>query len=543
MQGKSSGTTGGALSKDDALNQDNVGVTQAAGVVSMATLLSRILGYVRDMVMASYFGAGLASDAFIAAFRVPNLLRRLFGEGSLSIAFVPVFAECLSHQGKAEAERLAASALRLVAITLALVSVAGIFLAPVVVRMLAYGFTSEPEKYALCIRLTRIMMPYILFIGLVAMCMGILNVLGHFLAPALAPTMLNIAMIGTVVFFAWLSPSQNTRVIGLALGVLFGGLLQLGLQIPFLIQKGVRFWRSAPLWHPALRQVMILMGPAVFGAAVYQINSLVICLLGSLLPQGSITYLYYADRLVQFPLGMFAIAMATAVLPTLSRQATLGHWDALRGTFSHAIRLIFFITLPSMAGLIILREPIVAMLFRHGAFDDQTTRLTAGALLYYGIGLWAFSAVRILIYTFYALKDTRTPVITAIVAIIANIVLGVLLMAPMKHNGLALALSLASMLHLVLLSVALRKKVGALGWRGIARSVATSGICTLLMGLCVWFLARWMIPASGASRPELVVDVVACMLVGMAVFMGLAVACRAPELHAFRQMVSRRTQA
>jgi len=530
------------LRKNDALNRDNADVTHAAGVVSMATLLSRILGYVRDMVMASYFGAGLASDAFIAAFRVPNLLRRLFGEGSLSIAFVPVFAECLSHQGKAEAERLAASALRLVTITLVLVSVAGIVLAPVIVRMLAYGFTSDPEKFALCIHLTRIMMPYILFIGLVAMCMGILNVLGHFAAPALAPTMLNIAMIGTVVFFAWLSPSQSTRVVGLALGVLIGGVLQLGLQVPFLIQKGIRFWRSVPIWHPAMKQVMVLMGPAVFGAAVYQINSLVICLLGSLLPQGSITYLYYADRLVQFPLGMFAIAMATAVLPTLSRQAAEGQWDALRSTFSHAIRLIFFITLPSMAGLIILREPIVAMLFKHGAFGDQSTRLTAGALLYYGVGLWAFSAVRILIYTFYALKDTRTPVIMAMIAITANVVLGALLMGPMKHNGLALALSLASMLHLALLSAALRKKIGALGWQRIARSVATSGICTMFMGLCVWLLARWLMPAAGASRSVLFINVVICMVSGVAVFIGLSMAFKSPELDAVRQLVVKRTQ-
>jgi putative peptidoglycan lipid II flippase len=529
------------LRKNDASNDDNAHVTHAAGVVGMATLLSRILGYVRDMVMASFFGAGLASDAFIAAFRIPNLLRRLFGEGSLSIAFVPVFTECLSHQGKAEAERLAASALRLVAIVLVLVSIAGIVLAPAIVHLLAYGFTSEPEKYTLCIHLTRIMMPYILFVGLVAMCMGILNVLGHFAAPALAFTMLNIAMIGTVVLFAWLSPSQNIRVVGLALGVLIGGVLQLGLQVPFLIKNGIRFWRSVTIWHPAMKQVLILMGPAVFGAAVYQINSLVICLLGSLLPQGSITYLYYADRLVQFPLGMFAIAMATAVLPTLSRQAAEGHWDALRGTFSHAIRLILFITLPSMAGLIILREPIVAMLFQHGAFDEQTTRLTAGALLYYGVGLWAFSAVRILIYTFYALKDTRTPVIMAIIAIGANIILGALLMGPMKHNGLALSLSLASMLHLILLSVALRKKMGALGLRRIVRSVATSGISTMLMGLCVWQLARWLLPDTGASRSVLLTDVVICMLSGMAVFIGLAIVFKAPELDAVKQLVAKRT--
>jgi putative peptidoglycan lipid II flippase len=204
------------------LNKDNAHVTQAAGVVGMATLLSRVLGYARDMVMAWLFGAGLVSDAFIVAFRIPNMLRRLFIEGSLSIAFVPVFTNCLNQQGREEAERLATSALRLVAVALAMVTAVGIVLSPAVVDLLAYGFKDEPEKYLLCIRLTRIMMPYILFIGLVAVCMGVLNVLGHFAAPALAPTMLNIAMIGMVSLFSWYSPSQNTRALGLALGVLVG---------------------------------------------------------------------------------------------------------------------------------------------------------------------------------------------------------------------------------------------------------------------------------------------------------------------------------
>jgi putative peptidoglycan lipid II flippase len=529
--------------ENEGLNQDNAHVTHAAGVVGMATLVSRILGYVRDMVMASLFGAGLASDAFIAAFRIPNTLRRLFGEGSLSIAFVPVFTDCYKLQGPEEAERMAASAIRLVAALLALVAAAGILLSPAVVHLLAYGFTDDPEKYRLCVRLTRLMMPYVLFIGLVAMSMGILNVLGHFAAPALAPTMLNIAMIGTVLLFSWFSPSQTTRVVGLALGVLIGGALQFGLQIPFLVQKKIIFWRAAPLWHPAMKQVLVLMGPAVFGAAVYQINSLMICLLGSLLPQGSITYLYYADRLVQFPLGLFAIAMATAVLPTLSRQAAEDRWDALRGTFSHAIRLILFITLPCMAGLIILREPIVAILFEHGVFGGQTTRLTASALLYYGIGLWAFSAVRILIYTFYALKDTRTPVTAAIVAIAANIALGVILMGPMKHNGLALALSLASMLHLALLCKALRKKMGALGWRRIVRSAACSCLCTAVMGVAVWCLARWLIPGEGTGTLKLLMDLVICITAGVAVFIVAATAVKAPELYSLKQLLMQRTQS
>ncbi len=519
---------------------DHTGVTQRAGVVGAATLLSRVLGYVRDMVIGYFFGAGMASDAFIAAFRIPNLLRRLFGEGSLSIAFVPVFTDILNHQGRAEAQRLAVSSLRSLAVALTGISLLGVLIAPLLVHLLAYGFADEPEKYSLCVRLTRIMFPYLLFIGLVALCMGILNVLGHFAAPALAPTLLNIAMIGAVMFFSWLSPSQSTRVTGLALGVLLGGVLQLGLQLPLLIKKGIAFWHPSPWWHPAMKQVLLLMGPALFGTAVYQINSLVICLLASLLPQGSITYLYFADRLVQFPLGLFAISLATAVLPTLSLQASQQQWGQLQATFAYALKLVFFISLPAMAGLIVLREPMVALLFKRGAFDDQAARLTAGALIYYGVGLWAFSAIRIVLSTFYALKDTKTPVVTGAVAILANTVLGVLLMGPMRHNGLALALSLASALNLALLTLALRRRLGAIGWRSIALAVSRSGVCALIMGAAVWGLARWIFRAMGDTWTGTLAGLVICIAAGILIYGVLAFAARVPELAAVKQLVFRK---
>lgn len=522
---------------------DNERVTHAAGVVGAATLVSRILGYVRDMVIASLFGAGMVSDAFIAAFRIPNLLRRLFGEGSLSIAFVPVFTDTLNHKGRDEAELLALGSLRFLLLALVAVTIAGIIAAPALVHLLAYGFTEDPIKYELCIKLTRYMLPYTICIGLVALCMGILNVLGHFAAPALAPFLLNVAMIGMVMLFSWLSPSTTTRATGLALGVLMGGVLQLGLQIPFLIKKGICLWRKAPLWHPAMKQILLLMGPALFGAAVYQINNLAVCFLGSLLAQGSVSYLYYADRLVQFPLGVFAIAMATAVLPTLSNQASMGQLSALRNTFAHAVKLILFITLPSMVGLIILRKPIVAILFQRGAFDEYTTRLTASALLYYATGLWAFSAVRILIYTFYALKDTRTPVKAATAAIAANIVLGATLMQTMDHNGLALALSLASILHLGLLAAALRKKVGSIGWRPIARSFVRSGFCALIMGVVVWALADWIAPAQNNRALGVLPGLIICILTGIVVFTGLAFLLKAPELQSVMRLAGKRTES
>ncbi len=474
-------------------------VTRAAGIVGAATLLSRIFGYIRDMVLASFFGAGMAADAFIAAFRIPNLLRRLFGEGSLSIAFVPVFTEAMVNGDREDALRLAVSSLKLLVICLSMVAIAGIVAAPAIIHVVAPGFTDPPEKMALTVLLTRIMFPYVIFIGLVALCMGILNVMGHFAAPAIAPVLLNLAMIGSVTAVSRFSDSQTVQVLGLGAGVLLGGLLQLALQLPFLVKHGVRFWRRSGLWHPRMKTIGLLMLPTIFGAAVYQINILVGTLLASLLPEGSVSYLYYADRLVQFPLGIFAQAAATAVLPSLSRQAADHDHAGMGETFGHAMSLVLFLTLPAMVGLIVLREPIVALLFQRGAFGGQTTQLTAEALLYYALGLWAFSAVRIVVSTFYAMQDTRTPVKTATVSIAANILLGLLLMGPMKHCGLALATTLASVINLTLLIAILRNKLGAIRWRLIFGSCLKTLIASGVMAAGVLLAIRMFVDGEMAG--------------------------------------------
>ncbi len=494
---------------------ENAKVTRAAGIVGAATFLSRVFGFVRDVVIAGYFGAGLASDAFFVAFRIPNLLRRLFAEGSLTVAFIPVFSEYLTRHGREEAYRLARSAMRLLSIILAVAAVAGVLASPVIVHIIAPGFTASPEKYQLCVDLTRFMFPYIFFIGLVALCMGILNVLGHFAAPALAPVFLNLAMITSVLLF---SPHLERPVFGLAVGVLLGGLLQLLLQIPFLIKNGLFFWQKTKIFHPGLKRIGKLMLPAVFGAAVYQINMVIGTLLASLLPEGSVSYLYYADRLVQFPLGIFAIATATAVLPSLSKQVAKEDFDGLRETFRHAMNFVFFITIPAMVGLVVLREPIVYLLFKRGAFDVETVRLTATALLYYCAGLWAFSAVRIVVSMFYALQDTKTPVKMAVVSIAVNVLLGIGLMGPLKHGGLALATSLASVVNLLLLIWALRKKIGMLGWRQIMSSAAISSVNALLMGLVVWGTAGAIIPRDHHSTLVLLAGVAGSVGAGVVTY-------------------------
>jgi putative peptidoglycan lipid II flippase len=501
-------------------------VIKAAGVVGAATLLSRALGYIRDAVIAWYFGAGLNSDAFIAAFRIPNLLRKLLGEGSISNAFVPVLTDYLAKDGKDEAFRLARSALWLFSVILAVVSICGIILSPLIVKIIAPGFIDSPGKASLTVVLTRIMFPYIFFIGLVALCMGILNVFGHFATPALSPVLLNLAMISSVFF---LCPHLSKPVLGLAIGVMIGGVLQLGFQLPAMVRKGFVFRQKASIFHPGLKKIGRLMPPVIIGGAVYQINVLVGTLLGSFLQEGRVTVLYFADRLVQFPLGIFAIAAATAVLPSLSRQAASNDDAAFKDTFNYSVRLTLFLTIPSMIGLIILREPIVSLLFQRGEFSVQAARLTVRALLYYAIGLWAFSAVRIVAATFFALKDTRTPVVMATVSILANMVLGIILMKPLDHGGLALATSIASVLNLGLLVHALRKKLGALGWRHIAQSVARTLGSSAIMGIVVWAVARLLIPTEGGSLTEHVVGLFACVIIGLIVFGVCSYIIKSPE--------------
>jgi putative peptidoglycan lipid II flippase len=508
---------------------ETVHMTKAAGVVGAATLLSRILGFVRDLVLAWFFGAGLAADAFFVAFRLPNLLRRLFAEGSLTISFIPVFTECLFKEGRKEAFTLARSAWWILAMVLAAVSVIGVLLSPVIVKIVAPGFVSSPEKFNLTVLLTRVMFPYIFFIGLVALSMGILNALDHFAAPALAPVLLNLAMIGAVLL---MSPHLEKPTVGLAIGVIVGGALQLSLQIPVMIRKGFHPLLRSPLYHKAIKRIGLLMAPAVFGAAVYQINILIGTLLATLLPEGSVSYLYYADRLVQFPLGIFAIALATAVLPSLSRQAAAGDVEGLRASFSYAIRVVFFITIPAMTGLIILREPIVRLLFERGAFDPVTTRLTAEALLYYAVGLWAFSGVRIVVAAFYALQDTKTPVVMAVISLVVNVVLSLLLMGPMRHGGLALATSLASGVNFILLVRALRKRLGRIGGRDIVPSIFKATACAAVMGTVIGVATLWAAPKCGLSLWYLALWVMGSVAVGCVLYACCARLLRCQELGA-----------
>jgi putative peptidoglycan lipid II flippase len=505
---------------------ENSRVVRAAGVVGMATMLSRVFGFIRDMIVAGFFGAGLTTDAFFVAFRIPNLLRRLLAEGSLTVSFVPVFTEYLKNRTREEAMELADIAFTALSILLVAVSLAGVLLSPVIVTVMAPGFVKSPAQYDLAVFLTRMMFPYILLISLVALCMGILNSLRHFAAPALSPVVLNLAMILAALT---LRGFFREPIIALAVGVMAGGVLQLAMQWPFLVRMGVRLKPNFRFRHPGVRRIGRLMLPAAFGAAIYQINIFVGTILASLLPAGSVSYLYYADRIVELPLGVFAIAVGTATLPSFSEQVAQGRFDELKRTIAFSLRIILFITIPATVALIALRVPIISVLFQRGEFGVQSTLLTAQALLCYAVGLWAFSVIRIIVSAFYALQDTKAPMKAAIVALIVNAVLSVALMFPLQHGGLALATSIATAVNVGMLWVILRRRIGKLLGRDFYHSLGRTSLASLVMGgviLLIGMIYPWNITGPFDAR---LIHLLLCIAGGASAFFTAACLLKSPE--------------
>lgn len=468
-------------------------ITQAAGVLGAATILSRIMGMVRDMVVSRLFGAGFATDAFFAAYQIPNMLRRFFAEGALTSAFVPIFSEALSRNGKEDARELVNICFTLLTIVMAGITVAGILFSPQIVGLMFPGFGSVPAKLDLTIFLNRLMFPYIFFISLVALCMGILNSVRHFFTPAISTVFLNIAMI----LSAWLlHDCFDAPVTALAVGVLLGGLLQLILQLPVLYRLGFPVRPSFSFRHQAVRRIVLLMGPSIFGVGVYYLNITVGNILASLLPQGSVSYLYYGQRLFEFPLGVFIVSIAQAVLPSMSRQAAEGDLDALKESLAFGMRLTIFVTVPAMVGLIVCSIPVFSLLFMGGEFGYDKARHCAEALIFYSFGLSFVALVRVVVPAFYAMKDTRTPVLAALFAFMVNLAFSLALMGPMLHGGLALASTIAALGNLLVLLFFLRRKIGPFGGRGIMVCGVKAAIASLPVALVAWWgmtLADWVV--------------------------------------------------
>jgi len=473
-------------------------IAMAAGVLGFATVLSRIMGMVRDMVVSRLFGAGFATDAFFAAFQIPNMLRRFFAEGALTSAFVPTFSGWLTQRGEDEAKNLADVCFTTLTIVMALVTILGIVFSPQIVHLMFPGFLHESPlalpggkiitKSELTIFLNRLMFPYIFFISLVALCMGILNTVRHFFTPAISTVFLNLSMIACAVF---LHNRFSVPITALAFGVLLGGILQLLLQLPILYRLGFPIRPRFNFSHPAVRKIALLMGPAVFGVGVYYMNITVGNILASLLPQGSISYLYYAQRLFEFPQGIFTVSVAQAILPSMSRQAASGEVEGLKESLGFALRLTLFITIPAMTGLLICSTPIFSLLFMGGAFDYMKAENCSRALFYYSLGLSLVALVRVLVPTFYALQDTKTPAQIALVAFIFNLLFSLMLMGPLRHGGLALASTLSALCQMAMLLYFLRRKIGRFRGRSIAMAGGKTLIATLPMALVVSLVIRY----------------------------------------------------
>ena len=471
-------------------------VARNAGIISLAVMASRILGLVRDQVFAAFFGAGLLYDAFLTAFRIPNLLRDLFAEGALSAAFVTTFTQVQQIKGEQAAFRLSNRVATALMLLLSLICIIGWIFAPSIVYLLAPGFFDVPGKADLTIHLTRIMIPFLLFIALAAKAMGILNARDNFAVPAIAPVFFNLGSILVGLFlgytlggFLGLSPIE-----GMAFGTLVGGFLQFAVQWPSLRRAGFRYRPMLSFTDPGVRQIMRLMGPAIIGTAAVQINvfvntnfaSAIIDPATGAVLNGPVSWLSYAFRFMQFPIGVFGVAIATATLPPLSRSTTNPNYDEFRRTLAHSLALVFLLCIPSAVGLAVMGRPIVALVFEHGKFTAFDTVQTANALAAYAIGLTGYAAIKVLSPAFYALNDARTPMLISLASIAVNYVMNTLLVGPFGHVGLAFSTSTVALVNFLLLALLMRRRLQRLEGRKLGKTVLRIGAASLPMAAAAW---------------------------------------------------------
>jgi putative peptidoglycan lipid II flippase len=428
---------------------------RALATVSGMTLLSRILGFVRDFVIALSFGAGVATDAFFVAFRLPNLLRRMFAEGAFSQAFVPILAEYKNRQGEAAAHTLVNRVATLLGAVVMLISALGILIAPWIIYVSAPGFADEPDKFALTVELTRITFPYIFFMSLVALAGGVLNTWSRFAIPAFTPVLLNLSFIGMALFAA---PLFDTPVMALAWAVFIGGCLQLVLQLRPLAAIGMLPRFDWQLRDPGVRRILKLMAPATLGVSVSQISLLINTIFASFLVSGSVSWLYYADRLMEFPAGMLGVALGTILLPSLAKYHADENPEGFSDLLDWGLRLTLLLTLPAALALAMLSVPLIATLFNHGQFGANDVLQTQPALIAYSVGLTGMILIKVLAPGFYARQDIRTPVKIAIITLIATQLMNLAFIGPLKHAGLALSIGLAACLNAALLYRGLRRR-------------------------------------------------------------------------------------
>jgi putative peptidoglycan lipid II flippase len=509
-------------------------VVRSAGVVSIAVAMSRVTGLVRESIMARLFGAGLIYDAFMLGFRIPNLTRDLFAEGALSSAFVPIFTDYLSTRDKPQAARLANLVATAIVIVVGCVCALGMIFAPVLVHLLAPGYAAVPGKFELAVRMTRIMFPFLLVVALAAQAMGVLNACNRFGVPAMASTFFNLGSVGFGIFIGYVvGPSLHvSHIEGMAVGVVLGGVLQLAWQLPSLHSLGFRFRPMLNWSDPGLVRIMKLMVPAILGSAAVQINVMVNTNFASTIfdPQrgydGPVSWLSYAFRFMQLPLGLFGVAMASATLPSISRSAAAGQMDEFRKTLSKSLGMVFLLTLPSSVGLIVLGKSIIGAIYQGGKFHVYDTQQTALALSCYAVGLAGYAALKVLTPAFYALGDARMPMIVSLASIGINYAAAYTMVrvAKIGQAGLAMTTSAVALFGFVVLFAILRARIGGVHGRELARGIAKVLLASAVMGAAVWAVSHAMERWLGVSQLARLADLAVSLPVGLAAFYGM---CRA----------------
>lgn len=505
---------------------------KATAVTGGMTLVSRISGLVRDIIFARLIGAGagVAADAFYVAFRIPNFLRRIFAEGAFSQAFVPVFSQVKGSRDALATRQFVNRVTGVFALVLFIVTLIGTLAAPYIVMGLAPGYAADPHKYSLTVTMLRVMFPYLLFISLVAMAGGILNTYGRFGVAAFTPVLLNVCLIAAALAVA---PRMQEPALGLAWGVFVAGLVQLLFQLPALHRLGLLPRPQLHLRDPAVRRMFKLMLPATFSVSVAQVNLLVNTLLASFLVTGSVSWLYYADRLMEFPLGIFGVALGTVILPSLSRD----HAQASRETFSHtldwALRIACFVALPAMVALVVLADALLITLFQYGKFNAHDVAMAANALVAFAVGLPAFVLIKVLAPGFYARQDMKTPVRIGVISVVVNIVASLVLVFQFRHVGLALATAIAAVVNAALLYRGLRASSVYRPDSGWPAFLLRISVAALAMGALLWWdgadSAKWL----NAPALERILRLAFWVVAGMLTYMAVAIALGINLKHLF----------
>lgn len=500
--------------------------------------MSRIFGFIRDMVIAKFLGTGMLADVFLASFGIPNMMRHLMGEGVLSAGLVPVFTESIEKNTREETNLLMSSFLWIVLIFSILVTVIFIIFTPFLVRMILPGFISSPEKMELTIKITRWLIPYLIFIGVSSCMIGMLHSYKYFFVPAISPAVFNFGIVISSLFFGILF---DQPLKGIVAGVLIGGFMQIMIQWPMLVHIG--FKMKFVFWHPAIKRILKMIGPAIFALAVTEINITITRIFassGQLAGEGAISILYYANRLIQLPMGIFTIAISTAILPTLSSQFIEGDIEKAKLTILYAFRFSLFIVIPATVGLIVLRVPIIRLLFERGAFGPGATHDTAMALLFYSLGILGYVGVKIIIPVFYSLEDTFTPAKIALLILVISVFLDFILVRLMRFSGLALSISVSNFIQLGFLIFFLKNKIGPLGLKKMVMPFIKVVMISFFMGAACYLLINFIEKFIVLNLINQIFEVGFCIAAGIIIFFGLCYIFKLKEMEIIGEIISRK---